>query len=110
MIRIASRSSFFGDSIEEVYSIRILRIRRNLVISRWRAVGNSQQGGMTFRSQESMQTRSCFTAKMLAEADIVITEEGSILQNPTIIKLVLSTAHNACGHEGISGLAGNAID
>jgi hypothetical protein len=110
MIRIASSSTFFGDSIKEVDSSRVLMVQRDLVINRWRVVGNSWQGDMTFRSRESTQTRGCFMAKMLAEADIVITKEGSILQNTTIIKLVLTTTHNACGHECISRLACNVID
>jgi hypothetical protein len=57
-----------------------------------------------------MQARGSFPAEMLAKVDIVITKEGSILQNSTIIKLVLSTTNNACGGEGISRLAGNAIN
>ena len=34
MIRIASSSTFFSDSIKEVYSSRVLMIRRDLIIHR----------------------------------------------------------------------------
>jgi hypothetical protein len=106
MIRIPSSSTCCSNSIKKLDSSGVLMFHRDLVINRQGAVGNSWQGDMTFSSQESTQTRSSFLAEMLAKMDIVIAKEGSILQNSTIIKLVLTTANNACGGESISRLAG----
>jgi hypothetical protein len=110
MIRISSSSTCGSSSIKKLDSSGVLMFGRDLVINRQSPVGNSWQGDMTFSSRESMQARGSFPAEMLAKMDIVITKEGSILQNSTIIKLVLTTANNACGGESISRLAGNTIN
>ena len=83
------------------------------------AKGMDRTGGRTRESAsmvlEEMLTRVLFTAKKLAEADVMLTKEVSVLQDVTVVKLVWVTTDDAgpggnIGGFRLDGVEGGSVD